>query len=249
MGSSSRFCPEADDGVLHALERAREPDAESQRQHHGQHTRGHHFAHQPAACVLDALGECVVLHLDEQLGLLREVGVERVELAELHGHRAFAGEGAVGAAAHQAFDHAQLHAPHLDARGQQAVLLQPFEHLVRFARGFVEAAAQHRVVEHQRLAPGAFHGRAAFGQRLGRARKPQRARRGVAALGHERVVLEHRAQRHANQQRGDQQKGKEQELLERAPYRRSLRHQWASATAGCCSAGDDSRVTTSPRSV
>jgi hypothetical protein len=65
---------------------------------------------------------------------------------------AFARQGAVGAAAHQALDHAELGAPHLDASGRQAVVLQALEHLVRLARGVVEAPAQHASLSTSHLA-------------------------------------------------------------------------------------------------
>ena len=241
---------QADDRAFEPLEGPRQPHAERQRQRRGQGAGRDHQPHEPLARGLDALGEFVVLGLDQELRLLRDLRVQRVELAELHRHGAFARQRSLGRAAHQALDHVELLAPAVGAVGGQAVGGEPAQHLTGVAGGVLEAAPQHGVVEHQRLAAGALHGRAALGQRLRGARERERAPRRIAALGHQDVVLEHRAQGHAHQQRGDQQEREQQQLLEGAAGRGQLRHQaTGTGSAAAWPARVVSAVRISPRSV
>ena len=77
----------------------------------------------------------------------------------------------------------------------------------------------------------------------------ERARCGIAALGHQYVVLEHGAQGNAHQQRGDQQEREQQQLLERAMRRFQARHQAGLSADWPAGGAVDSAVGTSPRSV
>ena len=203
-----------DDRVLKPLERSGQPDAEAQRQHDRKGDGRHHLLSQQATAVVELGQQFLVAPGDALLHVLRDGGVQRIELAELKCDLALAVERSLGRAAQKARNRCELAAPVLGRERGQLVVLQPVDDAACLARRVVVAAAQLRIGQHQRLACGAFHRQTAFVERLCRGRKADRARRAVAALSHQVFEREERPQRRAAQQRGDQQKGDQQPLPE-----------------------------------
>ena len=77
----------------------------------------------------------------------------------------------------------------------------------------VEALAQHRIVENQKLPCRAFHRHASLGQALRCGRERHGSLRALAALGDQRLDREQPAQRRGAEQSSDQQEGNQQQLV------------------------------------
>lgn len=200
---------QAHDGAFHALERARQPQAQRDGQQHGQHHHADHLLRELHAAGVQLGVERLAALLDGGLHLLRQRDVEHVEFAELGRHGALAVQCGLGRALHELLDPAHLAAPARGQRRRQVGGLQAGHQALGLARAVGEAPAQQRVAQDQRLARGPLGRGAALAERLRHAVQLQRARREAEAALHQYVEGEHRAHGHAAQQRGDQQEGQQ----------------------------------------
>jgi len=99
--------------------------------------------------------------------------------------------------------------------GRQAAFLQLLQGLLGLTRDVVEAPAQLRVAQHQRLPCRPFHGLAALAQGLRSGAQARGLYGALAALHHELLQRVQGTERAGAEQAGDQQKGQQQQLLER----------------------------------